>query len=120
MRTVLVDDSPEFLRAMLAIVDDFRAIDVVGLAGDGLNAVAVVKDLHPDLVIMDVNMPSMNGFCAAATMLVNSPTPQVILMSAEEQSTSFDELTQACGAVALLRKGVIREDLERALSRLAR
>jgi two-component system response regulator DegU len=120
MRTVLVDDSPDFLQVMLAIVDDFNGIEVVGLARDGLNAVTVVEDLHPDLVIMDVNMPSMNGFCAAATILANSPTTQVILMSAEEHSGSFNELTEACGAVALLRKSAIREDLARALLQLAR
>jgi DNA-binding NarL/FixJ family response regulator len=117
MRTVLVDDSPDFLRIMLAIVDDFDVIDVVGLAGDGANAVAVVEDLHPDLVIMDVNMPSMNGFCAAATILARSLTTQVILMSAEEESTEFLELTEACGAVALVRKSAIREELGPALSK---
>lgn len=114
LRTVVVDDSAEFLRLLLTFIDEFDAVEVVGVARDGADAVDVVEKLHPDLVIMDVNMPAMNGFCAAATIRARSCSTQVILMSAEDQPAS---LLSDCGAVAFLSKWELRDNLELAIAK---
>jgi CheY-like chemotaxis protein len=114
LRTVVVDDSAEFLCMLLTLVDDFDVVEVVGVARDGADAVDVVEKLHPDLVIMDVNMPAMNGFCAAATIRARSRSTQVILMSAEDQSASS---LSDCGAVAFVSKWELRGNLELAIAK---
>jgi DNA-binding NarL/FixJ family response regulator len=63
-RTLIVDDYPfvrEVLRSLLSSHQDF---DIVGEAGDGLEAIKLVGELHPDLVLMDMSMPRMDGMTA--------------------------------------------------------
>ena len=92
MRVLLVDDHPLFRDgiASLLAARDFR---VVGQAGDGAEAVEMVKHLKPDLILMDINMPGVNGL--AATRLIQAAYPEikiVILTVSEEDEDLFEAI----------------------------
>ena len=58
---LLVDDHPVFRRGMRSLLEDEEDIVVVGEAGDGKSALKLIQNLLPDVVVMDISMPSMNG-----------------------------------------------------------
>lgn len=81
IRIVLVDDHPlvlDGLRARLSRSDD---IEVVGEANDGANALAIVRELKPDVVLMDINMPSLNGIQSTQAILDLYPSTIVLILS---------------------------------------
>jgi pilus assembly protein CpaE len=83
IQVLIVDDiatTLDNLRKLLAFEDD---IDVVGTAGTGREAVAEAKRLHPDVVLMDVNMPEMDGIQATEIMASETPESPVIIMSVQ-------------------------------------
>ena len=83
IQVLIVDDistTLDNLRKLLAFEDD---IEVVGTAGTGVEAVAEAKRLHPDVVLMDVNMPEMDGIQATEIMASEAPGSPVIIMSVQ-------------------------------------
>lgn len=109
-RVLVVDDQAAVrsaLRAMLSVTDDLQ---LVGEAADGATAIKVCKEVQPDLVLMDVLMPIMNG--ADATKAIRTQDPQVAVLAL----TSFlePELVQGmmnAGAMGYLLKNVSADDL---------
>jgi DNA-binding NarL/FixJ family response regulator len=78
-RTLIVDDYPvvrEVLRSLLSSHQDF---DIVGEAGDGLEAIELVGELHPDLVLMDMSMPRMDGMTAIRE--IKKKWPKTLVMA---------------------------------------
>jgi DNA-binding NarL/FixJ family response regulator len=80
-RTLLVDDSSSFLRAAEDFLSTEPGIEVVGRAFSGRDAVALADQLHPDLVIMDLNMPEMNGLEATRLLKVQPNRPRVVILT---------------------------------------
>ena len=104
-RVVLVDDMVE-LRAMIRLtLERSGHFEVVGEAGDGREALAVVTELRPDLVLLDVAMPVMDGLESLPHLRAEVPEATVIMLS------GFSELrlgaeAAALGAAAYLEKGL--------------
>jgi DNA-binding NarL/FixJ family response regulator len=100
---LLADDSrvvrTEF-RKILELEDDF---EVVGEAENGLEAVALVKKLHPALVLMDVSMPLLNGLHATRQILKDAPATKVLILSAHSEDVYVEEATNS-GATGYLVK----------------
>ena len=78
---VVVDDQLPFRLAARAVVRRADGFDVVGEAASGEEAVTMVADLHPDLVLMDINMPGINGLEATRRVLEAAPSTVVFLCS---------------------------------------
>ncbi len=81
IRILVVDDHPlyrEGLVGLLATTDD---LVVVGQASDGLEAVGLTRELHPDLVVMDLTMPGLNGIEATRRILAAAPTTLVLILT---------------------------------------
>lgn len=117
MRVLIVDDEPlarDRLRRMLSAIDNCT---VVGDAGDGEQALAVAKEVVPDLVFMDVRMPGMDGLIAAQHLAKIEPPPAVIFSTAYDDYAVEAFSTQAIG---YLLKPVKQVDLENVLSRTRR
>jgi two-component system, LytTR family, response regulator AlgR len=117
MRVLIVDDEPlarDRLRRMLSAIDNCT---VVGDAGSGEQALAVAKEVIPDLVFMDVRMPGMDGLAAAQYLAKIEPPPAVVFCTAYDDYAVEAFSTQAIG---YLLKPVKQAELENAISRTRR
>jgi DNA-binding NarL/FixJ family response regulator len=104
-RTVLiVDDHPSF-RASARRMLEADGYEVVGEAEDGAAAVVAVQRLHPELVLLDVRLPDIDGFEVAKSLLeINGRPPQVVLTSSHD-STDLVDAIGASGARGFIPKG---------------
>lgn len=92
-RILLVDDHELFREGVAKVVNSQPDMEVVGQADDGLEALTMAHELHPDLVLMDINMPLSNGL--EATELIHSSLPdiRIIMLTAyEEEEKLFDAI----------------------------
>ncbi len=118
LRILLVDDNRTFLTAVrqyLAMLPDTK---VVGLAYDGPDALAQAKALQPDLVLLDIMMPHMNGLEVAARMQSWSPAPRILFLSLHDNA-SYRAAAAELGAVALVDKANFVAELMPIVARLA-
>jgi CheY-like chemotaxis protein len=101
-RVLLVDDAAAIRNALRGVLED-AGIEVVGEAPDGVQGVAMVGSLRPDVVLMDLRMPSSNGFQATEQIVQKHPAVRVVVLSAYETEESA-EAVRAAGAFAFLPK----------------
>ena len=101
-RVLLVDDAASIRNALRGVLEDV-GIEVVGEAADGVEGVAMVGSLRPDVVLMDLRMPSSNGFQATEQIVQDHPAVRVVVLSAYETEESA-EAVRAAGAFAFLPK----------------
>ncbi|WP_243338151.1 chemotaxis-specific protein-glutamate methyltransferase CheB [Anaeromyxobacter soli] len=105
IRCVLVDDARAFRAVLRDILSSAPGVEVVGEAGDGREAVSLVKALRPDVVTMDVRMPRLDGLAALEEIMRVAPTPVVVVSGeagGEAQQLSFRALQ--LGAIEVLAK----------------
>lgn len=86
VRILLVDDSPEFLDSADHFLSLEGAVRVVGRASSGEEALVEVGRLRPDLVLMDVSMPGMNGFETARRLKAAADAPRVLILTAHDNA----------------------------------
>ena len=103
MRIVIADDSVLMRRGAVRLLED-AGFEVVGEAGDGADAVALAKQLEPDVVLMDLRMPVLSGLDAAPLIKEACPATQVVLLSAFE-SPALEQQAEEAGCFAYLVKG---------------
>ena len=111
---VLVDDHPMFrkgLRLMIGLEEDLK---VIGEANDGLEAIEQVRELKPDIVVMDINMPNFNGIDATRKILEESPKTNVLVLSIHSSQQYVESVLEA-GATGYLLKESAPEELVKAI-----
>ena len=114
IRAAVVDDQRLFTKGLSGLVDMLPDVEVVGVAYDGEEAVALCRKTEPDVVLMDISMPKMDGI--SATREIRSLLPQtavIILTAHEEDEQVFDGIK--AGAQGYLLKDAEPEDLSRAI-----
>jgi len=117
IRVVVVDDSPDFQEVVCALLNLEDSIEIVGTAGDGSGAIQAASELHPDVILMDVQMPYMNGVTTALLLSQHFPEIRVILMSADE-SLQTRIACQSSGARAFVYKPTFRTQFYGALEKV--
>jgi DNA-binding NarL/FixJ family response regulator len=109
VRVLLVDDQEQYLRAMTAVVAETPGFEVVGRAASGEEAVDLAATLLPDLVLMDVNLPGIDGLDATRRLLTRSPAPVVLLLSTYDDEAGATFVAET-GAAAYVTKAAFGPD----------
>ncbi|HET9215793.1 MAG TPA: response regulator transcription factor [Terriglobia bacterium] len=116
---ILIADDHGIVRTGLRLqIERNEAFEVVGEASDGREAVRLAELLTPDIVIMDIAMPNLNGIQAAAQIVKNQPTTGIIILSMHSDETYITR-TLAAGAKGYLLKENAEVDLSRAIEVVA-
>jgi DNA-binding NarL/FixJ family response regulator len=103
IRVILADDHTLFREGLRAIINDENDMAVVGEARDGLEALQKVDELHPDVVLMDINMPRLDGVQAARQLSAQHPQVRIIILTMYDQDKYVFESIRA-GACSYLLK----------------
>lgn len=114
IRVLIVDDVPESRDSISKLLRFEADIEVVGTAGEGREAVQKVLHLQPDIVLMDINMPDMDGITAAGLITQQAPNSAVIMMSVQNEADYLRRSMQA-GAREFLVKPFSLDDLVRSI-----
>lgn len=109
VRVLVVDDQAVFRRLMSAVVAVTEGFVVVGEAASGEESIAAAGALRPDLVLMDVNLPGIDGIEAARRLRADARTATVVLLSTYDED-DWDGQVQECGAVAYVAKSTFGPD----------
>lgn len=115
IKVLVVDDSAFMTAAVRHILASDSEIEVVGTASDGMDAFDKVKRLNPDVVLLDIEMPVMDGLTALSYIMAESPTPVVMLSGLGEKDALVAVKSLERGAVDFIRKpsGTISYDIDR-------
>lgn len=114
VRVLVVDDHEEFREGLEALLSAAPTIEVVGHAGDGASAVALALDLQPDVVLMDLQMPRLNGIEATERIVASSPHIGVLVLTMMDDEDSVFAAVRA-GARGYLLKGARRAEVVRSI-----
>ena len=114
LRTLIVDDEPLAVERMQVICNKLSQIQIVGTAGDGAEALTMIEQLRPELVLLDMTMPEVDGLSVARTLARQDNRPAVVFVTAHDNYAveAFD-----LDAVDYVLKPVMPERLERAIQR---
>lgn len=103
MRVLLVDDQAPFLRAMSAVVEETDGFEVVGEASSGEASIVAAAELFPDFVLMDVNLPGIDGLEATRRLKECPSSPVVLLLSTYDEDAGAHLVVES-GAAAYVTK----------------
>jgi DNA-binding NarL/FixJ family response regulator len=118
MKVLIVDDHGIVREGLKAMFNAESDIEVVGVAQDGYQAIELTKVLSPDVVIMDISMPEMNGIEATRELVANSPGIKVVVLSVHSERNIVIEVLRA-GAAGYVLKTNLFDELMRAIRSVA-
>ncbi len=114
IRVLVVDDHPTFVRAVSMLLTADGSIDVIGSAANGVDAINLAIDEQPDVVLMDLNMPGMNGIEATEQIVLAVPHVAVIVLTMFDDDDSVAAAIRR-GARGYLLKGARQDEIRRAV-----
>lgn len=117
MKVLLADDHALF-RAGIASLLQAAGHEVIGEAGDGLEALECTRELHPDLVLMDITMPRCGGLEATRLIKAEMPEVKIVIVTVSQDDADLFEAVKS-GAEGYLLKDMSNEDFERVLNGIA-
>ena len=118
IRVVVADDHPIFRDGLAVLLGSVGGIDVVGTAATGLEAVELAVSLRPQVVVMDVQMPGLNGIEATRRLAAEAPEVGVVVLTMSEDDGTVFTAVRA-GARGYLVKGAEQEEIVRAINTVA-
>jgi DNA-binding NarL/FixJ family response regulator len=114
-RTILiVDDHPSF-RGMARAILESEGFEVVGEAADGTSAIEAAKSLRPDVILLDVQLPDIDGFEVASLLASQNGSSPAIVMTSSRDASDFGSLVGQCGARGFIPKAELSAEAVSAL-----
>ena len=118
IRILIVDDQPAVRRGLHLRLSLEPEVEVIGETGDGAEAISLAGYLQPDVVLMDVRMPGMDGIEATAALRAVSQESAVVILSLDDDAKTRTRAKEA-GAVAFIAKRRMEEELLAVVRRAA-
>lgn len=119
LRVILADDHALVRAGLSALLSELPGVEVVGEAGDGREALRLVRERKPDIALIDISMPGLNGLDVAARIAHDRPDTRVIIVSMHGDDETVRRALKA-GAAGYMLKNSDRAELEMALKAVAR
>jgi DNA-binding NarL/FixJ family response regulator len=119
IRILIVDDHPVVRDGLRIMLESQLDLEVLGEASDGAAALRLTEELQPDLILMDLRMPVMDGVAATRTIKSRQPGIQVLVLTTYDSDADILPAIEA-GATGYILKDAAREDLYRAIRAAAR
>jgi DNA-binding NarL/FixJ family response regulator len=110
LRVLLADDDARFLESLTPLIENQPELTVVATAENGLHAIELADELHPDAVVIDLHMPLLDGVSAVARLRKDHPHLCLIALTGDPDTALHDAVREA-GADAVLQKGELVETL---------
>jgi len=114
IRVVIADDIPLFRQMVVDTLEEEEDVAIVGQDPNGRIAVRLCQELHPDIILLDVEMPLMNGVEATREIVAGCPETRVVILTAYEEDSLIVQLIQA-GATGYVLKDTPMEEVVRAI-----
>jgi DNA-binding NarL/FixJ family response regulator len=114
LRVLIADDHPLFRHGIAALLQAAAAFEVVGEASSGEEAVALAEQVQPDVILMDIHMPGINGIEATRRIVHTSPHIRILMVTMSEDDASMFAAIRA-GARGYVLKDAQKEDMLRAI-----
>lgn len=114
LRLIVVDDHEFFRKGLVMVLNKFKFVEVVAEATNGLEFLAALEKTPADIVLMDMNMPGMNGADATRKALSLFPNLKIVVLSSNEDEASLETMIEA-GVKGFLLKNIDKDILTRAL-----
>lgn len=115
LRIMIADDHPMFREGLIANLQTIEEVEVVGEAENGAEAIRMVADLQPDIILMDVGMPEVNGIVATRTIVRSNPHIVILVLTMFDDDSSVFSAMKA-GARGYLLKGSKKQEIFRAIA----
>jgi DNA-binding NarL/FixJ family response regulator len=103
VRILIADDHRLFAESLMAVLSEDERIDVVGVAGNGQEAVELALELQPDVILMDLRMPVLDGFEATRRIRASDFGAQILILTGTDEKIGSEDVS-AAGASGYLRK----------------
>mgnify|MGYP000350832772 CR=1 FL=1 len=118
-RIIIVDDHPMVAEGIEAILETYNDIDIVGVLKNGQEVIDSVQDLQPDVILLDLNMPGVNGLAATEIILERRPETRILILSMHD-SPEYISTALNHGAKGYLLKDVPTEEIKTAIDTVMR
>lgn len=119
LRLLVVDDDPLVRRALRTALGAYESLEIAGEAKDGDEAVDAARDIDPDVILMDIDMPEVDGITATLRIIRDDPAASIVMLASEEDP-ELGVLGLRAGASGFLAKDLPTEALARAIEGVAR
>jgi DNA-binding NarL/FixJ family response regulator len=107
IKVVLIDDDRGFVESLRTMVDDQPRLSVVGIGGDGLEAIELVEELGPEAVVIDLHMPRLDGVSAVARIRQDHPGVCLIAITGDDAQELHEAVAEAGADAVLLKDDLI-------------
>jgi DNA-binding NarL/FixJ family response regulator len=109
VRTLLVDDFPPFRRFLCSTLQQRPQIHIIGESGDGIEAVEMARELQPDLILLDISLPQINGLDAARRIRIVSPNSKVLFVTLNGETGVMQKAFEAGASGYIIKTDAPRE-----------